>query len=136
METCKAEWVYKCDIYNAFTCLTGYKTLEVISGKADAYVHVTAIKKWDICAGNALIRELGGKQTTLLGNDVDYSSTGNPANTDGLLVTLSDHNTYLKALEPAFKEMQAEAASKVKRDVSAVNYKIAPRDTNQLDGGA
>lgn len=27
--------------------------------QADVYVHVTLIKKWDICAGAALLRALG-----------------------------------------------------------------------------
>ena len=100
--------------------LSGYKTLEVISGNASAYVHVTAIKKWDICAGNALLRSLGGRQTTLLGNDIDYSATGSPLNTDGLLVTLSDHDKYLTALQPIFKAMQQDAA-RPKRDTNVDN---------------
>ena len=39
----------------------------------DAYVHVTKIKKWDICAGDAILRALGGKLTDLDGKEVDYS---------------------------------------------------------------
>ena len=38
----------------------------------DAYVHVTKIKKWDICAGDAILRALGGKLTDLDGKEVDY----------------------------------------------------------------
>ncbi len=36
----------------------------------DAYVHVTLIKKWDICAGNAILNALGGKLTDLAGKTV------------------------------------------------------------------
>ena len=38
----------------------------------DAYVHVTKIKKWDICAGDAILRALGGRLTDLDGKEVDY----------------------------------------------------------------
>ena len=38
----------------------------------DAYVHVTKIKKWDICAGDAILRALGGTLTDLDGREVDY----------------------------------------------------------------
>lgn len=34
----------------------GYKSLEVVAGNATAYVHMTAIKKWDVCAGAAIIK--------------------------------------------------------------------------------
>ena len=91
----------------------------MISGNASAYVHVTAIKKWDICAGNAIINSLGGHQTTLLGKEIDYSNSGDPKNSDGLLVTLNEHDKYLTALRPAFLEMQR------KND----NHRVAKRDT-------
>ena len=45
----------------------GYKVLSLFEGKANAYVHTTLIKKWDICAGNALLTAVGGKMTTLHG---------------------------------------------------------------------
>ncbi len=39
----------------------------------DAYVHVTLIKKWDICAGDAILRALGGQLTDLSGKTVYFS---------------------------------------------------------------
>ncbi len=44
----------------------GYKVLEVASGREDAYVHVTLIKKWDLCAGNAILNSMGGAMTDLV----------------------------------------------------------------------
>ena len=82
--------------------LSGYKTLQVIRGKADAYVHVTRIKKWDICAGNAIIMAVHGRMTTLHGFNIDYGHSGSAVNDRGLLATLHDHDTLLKYLKPAF----------------------------------
>lgn len=61
------------------------------------YVHVTFIKKWDICAGNAILKALGGHMTTLKGEEIDYSGT--PKNPGGLLATVSvDHDAVVKKL--------------------------------------
>ncbi|KAJ8915849.1 hypothetical protein NQ315_004662 [Exocentrus adspersus] len=51
----------------------GYKALELAKGHVDAYLHITAIKKWDICAGNAVINSLGGTMTTKDNEEIDYS---------------------------------------------------------------
>jgi len=76
----------------------GYKVLKVISGDADAYVHATLIKKWDICAGNALLNAMGGQMTTLKGDSIKYDELSGEKNEAGLLATLHDHNKYLKSL--------------------------------------
>lgn len=48
--------------------LSGYKVLSLLKTpsseagsieQADVYVHITFIKKWDICAGDALLTALG-----------------------------------------------------------------------------
>ena len=105
---------------------TGYKTLEVIEGRADAYVHSTAIKKWDICAGNAILLAVNGKQTTLTNKEIDYSAVGSPVNSEGLLATTSNHEKYLSALAPIFDE----SSKRSKRDTgeNAENYRVAYRE--------
>jgi len=86
----------------------GYKAWEVIKGAQDAYVHTTLIKKWDICAGNAILNSLHGKLTTLKGESIDYSSGADGAekNTGGVLATMHHHQDYvdkLSNLEVALK---------------------------------
>lgn len=79
---------------------SGYKVLQVMENRADLYLHTTAIKKWDICAGNAILNARGGKMTTRKGVEIDYSFTGSENNPDGLVVALdSNFNDYLRRLK-------------------------------------
>ncbi|XP_010794121.1 inositol monophosphatase 3 [Notothenia coriiceps] len=65
--------------------------------QADVYIHVTFIKKWDICAGAALLSALGGHMTTLKGEDIDYSGTA--LNKGGLVASVGvDHKALVKKL--------------------------------------
>ena len=63
--------------------LKGYKVLEVIADRADVYLHVTAIKKWDLCAGHAILSGVAGTMSTLNGESLDYSADTNPKNIKG-----------------------------------------------------
>ncbi|XP_055370884.1 putative inositol monophosphatase 3 [Condylostylus longicornis] len=76
----------------------GYKVLQVIFNNATAYLHSTRIKKWDICAGNAILNALGGKMTTLYNEELDYSDKNSAVNDKGLLAALSNHHIYIKKL--------------------------------------
>lgn len=60
-----------------------------------AYVHTTLIKKWDICAGNALLNHFGGKMTKLSGDNINYHKDLDPKNTGGLVAALNHHDTVL-----------------------------------------
>ncbi|KAJ8376672.1 hypothetical protein SKAU_G00072520 [Synaphobranchus kaupii] len=87
----------------------GYKVLALLDpsdekyDKADIYIHITFIKKWDICAGNAILKALGGHMTTLKGEEIDYR--GSPANNDGLLASINmDHKTLVEKLPSPDKE--------------------------------
>lgn len=77
----------------------GYKTLEVIKGTQDVYVHTTLIKKWDICAGDAILRQIGGKQTDLRGSEINYSHELDPKNEHGLIATMFNHEEYRAKLQ-------------------------------------
>ena len=77
----------------------GYKTIEVIKGTQDVYVHNTLIKKWDICAGEAILDAMGGKQTDLRGEAINYSHELNPKNEHGLIATMHDHENYRQKLQ-------------------------------------
>ena len=51
---------------------SGYKAWALFDGTAQAYVHTTLIKKWDICPGDAILRAYGGKMTRLNGDEIKY----------------------------------------------------------------
>jgi len=71
---------------------SGYKSLRLVNGTAELYIHTTAIKKWDLCAGDAIIRSLGGSLVDLNGKALDYRTDASPLHKDGLLAAL--HNPY------------------------------------------
>ena len=89
------------------TCIyplgAGYKTIEVVKGTEDVYVHTTLIKKWDICAGDAILRAIGGTQTDLRGDEINYSHNLDPKNEHGLIATMHNHEDYRKVLQAAAK---------------------------------
>ncbi|CAK1585889.1 unnamed protein product [Parnassius mnemosyne] len=76
----------------------GYKVMGVVNGTYDVYLHNTAIKKWDLCAGDAIIRTVDGKMTTTKGDHIDYSPDTDVKVTDGILVTRYDHKYYLSKI--------------------------------------
>ena len=60
----------------------------------------TKIKKWDVCAGDAILQAAGGTLSDWKGNPVSYGYDSDEVLTAGLLVTGSDeaHTTLLKRL--------------------------------------
>lgn len=72
----------------------GYKVLQVVFNNATAYMHKTRIKKWDLCAGHAILSALGGKMTTLEDRPIGYNAHDSEVNDDGVLATLRHHNYY------------------------------------------
>ena len=80
----------------------GYKAWALFDGTAQAYVHTTLIKKWDICPGDAILRHYGGKMTRLNGDTIAYGYQTDPKNEGGVVAALHDHDKYQKALSDAF----------------------------------
>ena len=78
----------------------GYKTLQVVQNKADLYFHTTLIKKWDLCAANALLNAVGGVMTTRRGEMIDYSLSSDAEVKDGIVAVRSkeNHQNYMKSL--------------------------------------
>jgi Golgi-resident PAP phosphatase len=68
---------------------SGYKIIQVLKGNATIYLHNTRIKKWDLCAGNAIVNAVGGHMQTLKNEDISYSPDSNHVVEDGLLVELN-----------------------------------------------
>lgn len=79
----------------------GYKAVEVMKGHADAYVHRTLIKKWDVCAPNALLDSFGGKMTTLDGHSISYAHLESEIVEGGILAaaSYSEHDDFLAKLK-------------------------------------
>lgn len=60
-----------------------------MEGNATIYVHQTRIKKWDLCAGNALVNAVGGNMVTLKREKISYAPDTEHVVEDGLLVELN-----------------------------------------------
>jgi len=78
---------------------SGYKSLRLINGSAEIYIHTTAIKKWDLCAGDAIIRAVGGSLIDLDGRALDYRVDGEPLHKGGILAALRSPYTTLAKIK-------------------------------------
>jgi len=76
----------------------GYKVGEVLAGQQDAYLHKTRIKKWDLCAGHALLNAAGGRMTDWRGRDIDYSDGTEPYVRGGIVATMYGHTKLINKL--------------------------------------
>ena len=77
----------------------GNKYLKVIEGHADAYLHPTkGTKKWDICAGEAILKAIGGTTTDCLGQPIQYLPSQSPHNICGVLATMNGHQLLLEKI--------------------------------------
>lgn len=80
----------------------GYMAWALFDGTAEAYVHTTLIKKWQICPGNAILRHSGGKMTRLNGEKINYKYDTDARIRYGMIASLHKYHKYQKALSGAF----------------------------------
>lgn len=86
----------------------GYKTIELIKSKTDVYVHLTQIKKWDICGPHAIIHSVrSGNMTDLYGNQIGFGNQKEKVVTKGLIATLKP-KVHKDLVELMMKKHQKE----------------------------
>lgn len=67
---------------------SGFKTLELMKGQADIYLHKTHIKKWDVCAPNAILKyATEGTMSTLRGGSISYDFESDFVVREGIFAT-------------------------------------------------
>jgi len=77
----------------------GNKYLKVIEGYADAYLYPTkGTKKWDTCAGEAILKSMGGTTTDCIGKPIQYLPSESVHNIRGVLATMHDHQQLLERI--------------------------------------
>lgn len=77
----------------------GYKFWEIVKGDYDVYVHSEQIRKWNLCAGQALLRTANGRLTDLKGDEIDFKSEFESEVDDGILASKYEHHDLVKALK-------------------------------------
>ena len=87
----------------------GNKIVMVLEGKADAYVHPSVgTKKWDTCAGEAIVQAAGGIITDILGRPLPYETDPSKhKNKNGLIVAMHrpTHEELLSKIPEKVKEV-------------------------------
>lgn len=85
----------------------GYKVLQLLEGKAHAYVFASAgCKKWDTCAPEAVLEASGGMLTDMLGRHYRYGKDVSFPNGSGVLGTAAgvSHKDILSKIPDHVKE--------------------------------
>lgn len=85
----------------------GYKVLQLLEGKAHAYVFASpGCKKWDTCAPEAILEAHGGVLTDILGDHYTYESGVSFPNKRGVLASAKgqSHKQIVENLPTEIKE--------------------------------
>ncbi|XP_059610572.1 3'(2'),5'-bisphosphate nucleotidase 1 [Phlebotomus argentipes] len=91
----------------------GYKIIQLLEGKAHAYVFASAgCKKWDTCAPEAVLEANGGTLTDMMGNHYLYGKGVSFPNKGGVLATAKGVN-YLDVLNKIPAHIKEEISKKL-----------------------
>uniref|UniRef100_A0A0N5A509 inositol-phosphate phosphatase n=1 Tax=Parastrongyloides trichosuri TaxID=131310 RepID=A0A0N5A509_PARTI len=82
----------------------GYKVLRLLNGTAMYYIHSTTIKKWDTCAGHALLKSVGGDMVKFDGQTIDYTVEKDEDiySRNGLVAAITNPYTTVKSVRNMF----------------------------------
>lgn len=69
---------------------------------------MTAIKKWDTCAGDALLRSIGGLMLDFNGDALNYDPNGDYILRNGMVAAAQYPFTYFQQLRPYLKRTSTE----------------------------
>ena len=95
---------------------SGYKTVQVLEEYADYYLHITSIKKWDVCASDALLRSHHGTLSTLTNRTIQYDHLSQQMLIEeGLLATYKRNHQEVLNLLSSSKNLTAYLKNKSKR---------------------
>ncbi|ALC46919.1 CG7789 [Drosophila busckii] len=88
------------DAFNATNVIkvggAGYKVLQLLEGKAHAYVFATpGCKKWDTCAPEAVLEAEGGSLTNINGEHYEYHAAVEHVNRRGVLASMNQKHEQL-----------------------------------------
>jgi len=87
----------------------GWKCWLVATGTVDCYQYPRpGTKRWDVLAGDAIMRALGGACTDACGRNIEYSVSNDYTNTWGILLSMNKQWHYAK-LVPACHRALHEA---------------------------
>lgn len=110
----------------------GWKCWIVATGIVDCYQYPRpGTKRWDVLAGDAIIRALGGACTDACGRSMDYSINQDYTNTWGILVSLDKQWHYAK-LVPSSHRALVEASQDPSFTQWPHGLSIPPLETSSL----
>ena len=73
-------------------------TVTVCNNVTRCYTIYPGTKKWDTCAGEAIIKALGGKMTDVFGKPIQYGADASYPNKTGVLAAMRDFDFYVSKI--------------------------------------
>ncbi|CBY43717.1 unnamed protein product [Oikopleura dioica] len=85
-----------------FIFISGYKAVSLFDGVAEAYIHTTLIKKWDLCPGHAILKAYEGNMSHLDGTEINYKYDSDTKSEGGMVSSLNHYQEMQAAFKDAY----------------------------------